>query len=1242
MWKKGSVHFLQGCFFAVVVMVISYANAQEAFSFNPKKKPQPPVYTGVSTPAKDTPIARQPLFAVLKQLNQVKGIYFLFSDQTYGQLMVRPVTNAGRPIEQILDEVLQFTGLKFKKINDKTFVIVAGAIPGTGTAKPAGAAADNKKTTAEKAVRLIKGKVLDVTGKPLPNVTIVVKGTSRGTTTNMNGEFDLNGAGGEVLLFTSVGYEKKELPIPATPGVWNITTQLNMVNNVMNEVVVTALGVNKYARSLGYSLSAVPSEELNSAGNTNFASALYGRSPGVLINTAPGGATSAVQVQIRGVNSLNFNAQPLYVVDGIVIRNTNEKGIDGINNGGYWTDPRIRGNGILDINPADIDNLTILKGASATALYGSEAAAGVVVITTKKGSPKKRLGASVNYTNTIEQAAFLPRFQDTYGPGYDRATNLANGANEDGWVPVDLDGDGVNDHLRPNFSAFGQFGPKFNDSLVPWWDGQMRRYTAHANNYRQLYQTGFNSIANAAVFNQTDKYAYRLSYTRNDYRGIQQGGNMQRNTVHLNSNLKITDKLNVDVISNYVNSKVHNRPYQLARILASYSGFMSRAEDMSVVFDKYKTSDGYKWVPWNEAQRNPAEAFKYNVKNEMFDFLWMQLRNSEDEYQDRLLNSVTLNYDFNKHLKVRVRLGNDFTSLKTETKQYSEYPVAYNAGSASTGQYKIAEGRYSILYGDGLITWSKKIHSNWNVSVTGGFQSRREQYNDQSSSTTDGLLRENWFSLENSFHPVTTVTDRSAVLKYAFLGFFNLAYKNYLFLEGTGRQEYSSTLPPGRNSYFYPSVNGGFVFSDVLNLPVWISYGKLRASFGIVGNAPPPYASSVTFSQTTLSTINGPVPALNAQTNAGNNDIRPENKYEREAGLEATFLRNRLGIDFTWFNSNTVDQIIQLSIPASAGALTKLVNAGELQNKGIELGINAIPVAGKRLKWTTRLNLSMSRSKVARLPAGVNNIVFYEAEQSAIRIVAEEGETVGNVYIYPRLTDDKGNYIIGEDGLYVIDNSHYQKVGNVMPKVTGGWFNTLHWKKFSLDCSIDYRFGGKLVSPPVKYNTGAGMYKSTLQYRDARHGGLPYYINGNGEKIALSAHNQAGPNGEKVYHDGVVLPGVTVAGKENTQVIDAAYYYLNTYAWGAAAVNDIAVLDNSYIKLREVALGYSLPAKLAGKMHFNSIRFSLVGRNLLYIWRTLKEIDPETAIGSNWIRQNIDEGSMAATRSIGFSINLDF
>lgn len=1194
---------------------------------------------------------KQKLFNILRQLNQTKGIYFVFSDKSFGDIMVEPVTDSQLPAEQILDALLKDTDLKYKKIGAQTFLILSlkdkskGTFPAEIAANDAISFNEIQETGMQEpgttTTRFIKGKVTTTEGVPLANVSVLIKGTGKGMITNGNGEFDITGIVGDVLIFSFVGYVKKEMVIEKdVPGFLN--TQLSVADKQMDEIIITSLGVKKSQRSIGYSTNTITADELTASGNTNFASALYGKAAGVRISTAPGGATSAVQVQVRGLNSLNFNSQPLYVVDGIIIRNTNEKGIKGINNDGYWDDQRIRGNGILDINPADIETLTILKGASATALYGSEAASGVVVITSKKGNAKKGLGVEVNYTNDIEQVAFLPRYQNIYGPGADRTTNLSEGATEEGWIKVDLDNDRINESVRPNFRSYAQFGPKMEGQTVSWWDGTMRSYSPQPDNYKNLYRTGFNSILNTAVSHQSEKASWRFSYTRNDYKGIQVGGGLQRNTFNLNSAFKINNKLTTDVVVSYINSKVHNRPYQLSRVTAAYSGFFSRAEDVAIMFDKYKTSQGYKWVPWNQQQRNPAEALKYEMKNETLDLLWNQLHNSEDESQNRLLSSITLNYDISKDMHIRGRVGNDYTILNIEGKNHNEYPLAFNSVN-STGSYTVSDGRYSILYGDVLFNYTKKINKDLDISLNGGYQARNEKYHDQVSNTSGGLLKENWFSLNNSFGPVITKVNRSNIFKYAFLGFFNVGYKNYLFMEGTARQEYSSTLPPGNNSYFYPSVNTSFVFSDAFKMPSFINYGKLRASYGIVGNAPPAYASGITYTQTTLPTANGPVASLSTQINAGNSAIRPENKYEMEFGLEAKLFKCRLGIDLTYYNSRTIDQIIQLTLPVSTGAVSKLVNAGELQSSGVELALNAEAMKKKNFKWIARMNLALGETVVRKLDGGVKQIVYFEGEQNAIRIVAEEGKDVGNIYVHPILTGQAGNYVVGANGLYVIDNTQYVKVGNVMPKITGGLANTFTYKNIAFNFMVDYRFGGQLVSPALKYNLGAGIYESTLKYRDEEHGGLPYYFNSAGEKVLLTNHHSSAPDGSKVYHDGIILNGTAIDGKANSKIVDAAYYYMNMFGWGPAALNeDGAVYDNSYIKMREAVISYTLPAKFINKLHFSSVRFSLVGRNLFYFWRTVKNLDPEAMIGTNWTRQSIDDGTSAATRSYGFSINLGF
>ncbi|WP_223808717.1 SusC/RagA family TonB-linked outer membrane protein [Rufibacter hautae] len=1085
----------------------------------------------------------------------------------------------------------------------------------------------------------ITGRVTDQGNQPLPGVSVIIKGTTNGTSTDTDGNYSLQAASGTgTLVFSFIGYVSNEQPID---GRSVINVVLTEDAKALGEVVVTALGIAKEQRALGYATSTVSAEEITKAGNTNFASALYGKAAGVKITTAPGGATSGVNVQIRGINSLSFNNQPLYVVDGVLIRNNNERGASGANNGGYWDDQRIRGNGILDINPSDIESLTVLKGASATALYGSDAASGVIVITTKKGSERQGLGVDVNYTYNVENVAFTPKYQNVYGPGYDRATNLSVGGTEEGLIPVDLDGDGVNESFRPNFRAWAQFGPKMEGQMMPWWDGTTRPFSAQPDNYKDFYQTGFNSIINAALSNRTEKAAYRISYTRNDYEGVQRGGKMNRNTFNLNSTLKISDKVTADVVANYVNTYVKNRPMQINRLTASYDGFLGRSEDMSVWLNNYQTSDGYKYVLPAQRDRNPEEALAYNIRPEILNFLWSQLRNREEEYEDRLITSATLTYEIGRGLRLRGRVGNDYTSRAIENRQYNEFPIAFNQNN-STGYFGTSKGRYSTYYGDALLSYTKNFTEDLEFTVNGGFQGRTESYRDQSSGTRDGLTTANWFSLNNSFNLPTTSASRAEVTKYAYLGTVSFNYKNFLFIEGTGRQEYTSTLPVSNNNYFYPSVNTGFVFTDAFKLPTFLSYGKIRASYGVVGNAPPYYQANVTYSQTPLQTINGPVASLSSKSTYGNESLKAENKYEAEFGLETKILNDKIGIDLSYYNNKVKNQILPFSLPSSTGANSRISNIGEIRSYGWELALNATPVS-RAFTWDTRFNFALNRSKVHSLNEGLTELVFYDAEQSAVRVVATVGQTIGDIYVFPRATDDNGNLIISSDGLYVIDKSRYEKAGNILPKVIGGLSNTLSYKNLSLDFLIDYRLGGQIVSTPLKYAYGAGMFENTMEFRDEANGGLPYYIDANNTKVLLPSHNTTAPNGGKVYHDGVLLEGVTAEGEKNTTVIDAAYYYMNTFYWGADAWNAKgSVYDNSYVKMRELVLGYNLPRTFAQKFKFQNLRVSLVGRNLFYLYRTLENLDPEAPIGSQWYRQGIDEGSSAATRSFGLQINASF
>jgi iron complex outermembrane receptor protein len=958
----------------------------------------------------------------------------------------------------------------------------------------------------------------------------------------------------------------------------------------------------------------------------------------VRISSAPGGATSAVNVQIRGINSISATSnQPLYVVDGVMIRNA-EQAATGVNNGGYWDDQKIRGNGILDINPADIESLNILKGASAAALYGSEASNGVIVITTKKGIKGNGLGVDVNYNFTVEEVAFTPKYQNTYGPGYDRETNTASfGANEEGFTPTDVDGDGTFETVRPIFRSWAQFGPKMDGRQVAWWDGTTRAYSAQPDNYKDLYQTGTNSNFNIALSNSTDKASYRLSYTRLDYKSIARGSDLGRNTFNLNSSLKLHDKVSADIIINYVNSRVHNRPESINRLAANYGGFFSRADYMDAYLNKYQTSTGYRYVLLADQQRNPDEAIKYPIRADaLLDYLWRNVRDNDDEYQDRLISSATLNYQIVKNLKFRGRVGNDFTSIRNEIERHNEYPTAFNT-TQSTGQYTMSQGRYSILYTDALLTYSKDLSQDFSFSVMGGFQSRSQSYLDQKSSTQGGLVEENWFSLNNSNGVGTASSSRIKSTMYAYLGMLNLSFKEYLYLEGTARQEYTSTLPPHNNSYFYPSVNAGFVFTDAFELPAFLSYGKIRASQARIANGTQPYKANVVYSQQTLQTTNGAVTELSAAKAYGNNDIKPERKTETEFGLEAAFLNNKFGFDVTYYTNTVKDQIIDLSLSPSMGASTVLANLGKLSSKGIEVGLNATPFNNGTLRWDSRFTYSKNETRVDRLAPGMDEMTFYNLDAGAVLIKAEEGDVLGNIYAHTRSKDANGNFIISDEGLYTLtEGNEYEKVGNIQPKSVGGLSNTLSYKGFSLNFLMDYRFGGKLVSAPHMYAYGAGMYENTMQYRDEANGGLPYNVDGSGNKVLASDHSSA------QYHDGILLEGVNTKGEPNTTIVEAAYYYINSFYWASGRYETQGVLNNDYIKMREVTLGYNLPKSISSKLRFQNLRISLIGRNLFYVYRTLKNLDPEVAIGSNWLRQGVDEGSMAATRSFGFSLNGSF
>ena len=1083
--------------------------------------------------------------------------------------------------------------------------------------------------------KTVTGTVRDNAGNALDGATVREKGTSNLVASDKTGSFTIRIQPNATLVISYVGLGETEIKT-GSGSVYDVTVRENQSS--MEGVVVTALGISKDQRKLGYATTTIAGKEILKTAPTNFASALYGKAPGVQINTQAGGATSAVSIQIRGINSLSYQREPLLVVDGIIIRN------GGANNEGYWGgNQKLNGIGLLDINPENIESINILKGAAASALYGSDANFGVIVITTKNGKGiNKGIGVDVNLSANAEKVSITPDLQTEYGPGYDRNTNVsAFGSDDEGWIHQTVNGQSV---VRPIFRAYGQFGPRLDGRQVYWWDGQMRDYSPQKDNWKAFYRTGFSTVANIALSNATDKMNYRFSYTRNDYKGIQIGGKQEKNTFSFNSSYKVLPKVTLDVVANYINEKVHNRPRQIYYLTNNFGGFFSPAEHMDVLFNKYHTTKGYKWVDYNQTQLDPEEALKYNIRPKDFlDFLWNQLSNRYDETTNRLIASTTLNYNIVKGLNLRGRFGTDYTGYLQESKYRSTQPLSFGA----TGGYSVDNNRYQYTYGDVLLSYAHSVARDLNATVSVGYQARKEDYRYNFAGTRDGLTTENWFSLNASkTTPAEGRASRGTLVKDGLFGIVSLDYHNYLFLEGTLRRERASTLFIDNNTFYYPGVSAAFELSNALQLPSFFNYSKLRAAWGIVGNPPDRYLSNVVYD---ARTIQG-VPILTPPSSGyGNQNLKNEEKHEIEFGWENRFLQSRLGFDITYYNDKIVNQIMPLTTPATVGSTSVFVNVGDMRNYGVELSLYGTPVRTRAITWDSRLNVSFNRNKVESLMQGLDYLVQANIDNGSLLVRSKPGEAAGNIYLYKRKTDAQGNYMIDDNGFYSVDYENLQKAGNIQPKMTGGFINTVNYKNLSINFVVDFRYGGQVVSAGLLYGTGAGMYTNSLFGRDAAHGGIPYYVDGSGNYVRVADNATAGPGGEKVFHDGIILKGNAKDGHPNEKIIDAPNYYLSTYTWGSwpgyqsGSLFEGAVFDNDYIKMREISLSYTLPVGVRSKMKMQNLVFTVYGRNLFYFRKTLPYLDAEEGVGTDWVSRSTSYGSgSGATRSMGASIRLTF
>lgn len=1075
----------------------------------------------------------------------------------------------------------------------------------------------------------VKGTVKDAGNQPIPGVTIIVQGTTTGTVTDVEGRYSIVAPENGTLVFSFIGLQPQTVAI-GSRSVIDITMQEDI--SALDEVVVTSFGMSKAQRSLGYATTTIKSDDLIKVGTPNVAAALYGKAPGVRIQSAAGGATSAVNITVRGINSITGKNQPLIILDGVPIRN------EEVSNNNYWGDQRLRGNGLLDINPEDIDNISILKGASAAALYGSEAVNGVVLITTKKGSSGKKgfnVDFSANYA--VDQIAFLPRYQNVRGPGGPKHVfNL--GQDENGFITYPDGAKGL-----PATSI--NYGAPFDGQPIMAWDGKVRPYEAQEDNYAALFNSPASSQINVAVSNSTDLADFRLSLTKQDNEALSLNSKNSKNIANLNSTFRVSKKVRTDLMVNYINQSTANRPVSVDRMINNFSGMMTRFDNGAWYLNKYKTSRGYRFVTGNGQSLTPEENITRNgFMGDIGDYVWRVNENRSSEISNRVIGSLTTFVDFTEELSLRARISTDFTQRNTEDENSTERPLAFGP----SGGFGMANESFSILYGDWLLTYQKKLNDDMTISAMAGYTANKEKSSFISRSTNGGLSTENLFDIVASVNIPNNGSRRTSRVIDAVLGTANFDYKGVWFVEGTVRRDRTSTMNPNNNAFVYPSVNTSLVISDILSLPSFVEFTKLRGSWGVVGNYPDIYRANIAYNQNTLG-VQQPggssVLYTSIPSSFGNDGIRPEQKHEYELGLESRFFRGRLNFEFSYYNAQIRDQILPLTLPSTTGASSVLANIGTLRNQGVEIAINGTVLQQGNFTWSAGINVARNKNVVEKLANNATELLHADYDGNAAQLRSVVGRPMGDFYARPVETNANGEKIVQSNGLYKIDPNNWIQVGNAMPKAVGGVFNNFRYKNFTLDVLADFQVGGHVMPTGINWMISRGLLEQSLQNMDKARGGISYYVNAQGKGVRFDGAQ--GPNGERVHHDGMLMDGVTADGNRNTNIISQALYFQRTYNWGgpqySSARYELYIQENTYFKLRELSLGYSIPSQIASKLGASNIHVSAFGRNLFFFYRNIKDLDPEVMTGgSRWAQTLTNAGTNPATRTVGFMVRARF
>ncbi len=1033
-------------------------------------------------------------------------------------------------------------------------------------------------------------------GLPIPSVAVTVKGTTIGTMTDVDGHYSISAPiGADQLVFIFVGMKTVTETISG-----RTTIDVSMVTDILglDEVVVTALGITRDKKALGYAVQEVRGDNISKTKESNFVNSLSGKIAGVQIkqsNTMGGSA----DILIRGYKSLMNNNQALFVVDGVPmdnsITNTNSQ-IAG--NGGYDY-----GNAAMDINPDDIESMSVLKGAAATALYGSRAANGVIMITTKKGSIKKGIGVTLNVGlmfSKIDKAT-LPKIQKEYGAGYGDYFDYA-----------DLNGDGIDETLVPYYDD-ASWGHKFDPTLmVVDWVGleptDTKNYlrevpwVAGAHDLRDFFETGVKQTYNIAFDGGNENGTYRFSYTNLGETGIMPNSHMKKNTFNFGGSYNLTSKLTVEsnvTYTNDVNKGRYGTGYDPGNPMQSLGQWFQTNVDIYDLRDYWETSAG-KQRTWNYNAYDDLEIPIYH--NNIY---WTRYKNYQNDGRDRMFGYGTLRYKLASWLTLEGRAATDNYS------EFQEERVAWYSNQTSL------YNKFLRNFNETNLDIMAKFTKSFNVfSINGliGANRRRTTIKSLNGTTVGGLLVPDLYNLYNSSSPVQTLESELLSGVNSIFGNVSFGYNNMIYVDLTGRNDVSSTLPVGNNSYFYPSISTSFIVSEIPGIKGSnaFSFLKVRLNYAEVGSDAPVYSLLSSFVQEANW---GSIGSFRVNTTINNPELRPERTKSLEAGLEAKFFQNRFGFDLSLYKTNSIDQIMPVSISPATGYAQRYVNSGEIENKGIELALNANIIKTKDFNWDIQVNWFKNKNTVLSLYEGVTNILLSSSWDVSTNI------TVGQPYGVLRGYDfvyTNGKRTVDEDGYYLFSDNSDEIIGNIQPDWNAGITTMLNYKGFTFSALIDISKGGDLYSTDLKYGLATGLFAETAGLNDKGNPIRDYVADGGG----------------MIYSD-----AVNVDGTPNTTYIEA-------YDWFSGWLYDYLptayhVYDASYVKLRELAFGYNLPARLLAKTPVSKVNISIVGRNLWIIHKNMPYYDPEASLSAGNI-QGIADGAYPSTRTLGFNLSIGF